>query len=80
MLSTQSSWCDITHCTHPEYIVCTVSLLSGPLGQHLEVDELYFAYVLARIVVEEQIYHQVCPARRGWVIEAILNATNSHLV
>ena len=81
MSPTQWSWCgDITHCTHPKYVACTVPLLSGALRQHLEVDELQLTHVFARIIVEVEVHHHVGPARLGRVIEVILRAANSHLV
>ena len=65
--------------TNPISVVSTVPLLCGPLGQHLEMDQLHLAHMLVRIIVEVKVYHQISPAGRGRFVEAIFDATQRHL-
>ena len=65
--------------TNPINVVCAVSLLCGPLGQHLEMDELHLAHMLAGIIVKVKVYHEIGPAGRGRFVEAIFDTTHGHL-
>ena len=64
---------------NPMNVVCAVTLLCGPLGQHLEMDQLHLAYMLVGIIVEVKVYHQIGPANRGRFVETIFDTTQRHL-
>jgi hypothetical protein len=64
----------------PIYVVCIVALLRGALGKHFEVNKLHLTHVVARILLEAEIDHQISPPSRGRVVETILDATNLHRV